>query len=242
MVRPYSKPTNRLKRAFQFTLIELLVVISIIAILASILLPALQKARDSANGIVCSGNLKQIGIMMAGYATDFDGCLPNPGLNQIANDAKWVNALYEYSGHNGNVFGCPVAPDNVKNIYDSGGNFFGKPSYGMNVYLYMRPPLSRPSNDFRDDSGNWLFLRLNQITQPAQCVVTGDTENPRAPNVTNSQYLYPYQGITPSTWGGKLTYRHKKGGYYQWADGHVDWQRMEEASANANAWFGPQGI
>src|SRR5687768_2541416 len=60
-----------------FTLVELLVVIGIIAVLISILLPSLNKAREAANSVVCLSNLRQVGMSVQIYAGQYKDTLPD---------------------------------------------------------------------------------------------------------------------------------------------------------------------
>jgi prepilin-type N-terminal cleavage/methylation domain-containing protein len=83
-----------------FTLIELLVVIAIIALLASLLLPGLQQARDRAMDITCVSQLRQLGIAATGYAGDFDDHFP-----QRYSNGRLFDGTNTFWGWNHNVPG-----------------------------------------------------------------------------------------------------------------------------------------
>src|SRR6478672_467213 len=91
-----TSPPRRGPLPAAFTLVELLVVIGIIALLISILLPALTRARQAAATVKCASNLRTIGQGIAGYAAESRGTLP---------------ASYLYVGHNivGNTQNPPSA-------------------------------------------------------------------------------------------------------------------------------------
>jgi len=105
-----------MKKSKGFTLIELLVVIAILSILAALLLPAIQKAKQASTRAVCAGHLSQLGRAFAQYMSEYDGYMPEYGgviEFRWGKGGGWMDKLFPYVDANANGIG-PSYPECAK--------------------------------------------------------------------------------------------------------------------------------
>ena len=226
----WERFSARMHKPRGFTLIELLVVIAIIALLMGILMPALQRARKQAKGVICQSNLRQIGIGANLYAEEHEQFIPRglaggtgkawfqlfmPFLAQkpIGNDYRTVD-----------IYRCPAYPDKEQTV-----------CYVVNGWDFRN----------RNDMEGVEILKpskLSESTQRAFTIYLADNENGswrhiirKADDEGNNRCDVWTPGHLPSSDSQDVTRgrrvaraRHRKGANCLFLDWHVDWVAAED--------------
>lgn len=227
-----DSPSGRGHARSAFTLIELLVVISIVALLISLLLPAIGRARQQADTLMCLSNLRQLGVAVAAYGTDYrlqafnhwgagrqntwnrqivmDGYLPGIGKLDPANEYDLLEPDNPIA-----AFLCPTAQGqaflNIFNpVHTISYNMNGYPMNGLPwpntspAYRDLGHPGNQPASHVEDPSGTYLLYDMNPL-QMHEWDAPWPRADTRRENMNGDEFVVRY---------------HQGGGNFLFADSH----------------------
>ena len=229
---------NRSPRRYPaFTLVELLVVIGIIALLISVLLPTLGKAREASRAANCLSNLRQINTAFILFANDHKGFLPQIGaagtgaasfdINGTPTNVavRWFGGLYgspqkfhpqasmlaKYWG-TANVAGCPS--------FDV-DDFF-RPQYGPVDYAYNAIFARHRDWAAGGSSRNGLGIKMSRIRRSSEKAVVWDSARLNGGSLDRTPWGYPTTGnVNNNKTDPNFHGRHNRRGNVGWLDGSV---------------------
>jgi prepilin-type processing-associated H-X9-DG protein/prepilin-type N-terminal cleavage/methylation domain-containing protein len=202
-------PSHTPPRAGGFTLVELLVVIGIIALLISILLPSLQKARQAAQTVKCLSNVRQIGLAFNQFANEHRQYLPKHWNNQgpTLNSTGWGFTDQWYQGwdyvlntkyiNSYDVFRCPSDPT-TRAYSEWSGDWTGSDEWKKD----KTPSSYRYNTSNQPDGDN--AIKITQLRDPSKVILLAEGVSPMDTSIYPERFLSWWDGGLYSK-VGKLT-------------------------------------
>jgi prepilin-type N-terminal cleavage/methylation domain-containing protein/prepilin-type processing-associated H-X9-DG protein len=229
-----------------FTLLELLVVIAIIALLAALLFPVFAQAREKGRQAVCTSNMRQMGMAMMLYASDYDD-LYLPAFYEGLEGRFWLQLIEPYVGE-GPLYHGGRGKRLPHNEYFRQKGIGLCPSAPFRGLAYSMNPFVNDWSDYYPGRRGPKGLPLAAVSRPAQVLVFIESQQfagiessdsilwredecwgPTGDHTTLSSYpdadgFYRIPGGVHC--GSALPrYRHQGGAMITWADGHASWRR-----------------